>query len=89
MPYTLNGYRMMQPVVRVSRTSRLCCNCGAPRSRPPALPSDAGAPNVTSTCSLGGLVRGRHVAVLWDLDNVHFYSPLSTAPLQVHRVLVG
>ncbi|KXZ47915.1 hypothetical protein GPECTOR_32g528 [Gonium pectorale] len=36
--------------------------------------------------ALRDLLAGRRVALLWDLDNVDFFAPAHTAPLQLQRI---
>ncbi|KAG2484908.1 hypothetical protein HYH03_016294 [Edaphochlamys debaryana] len=39
-----------------------------------------------STAALTALLRGRRVALLWDVDNVDFWAPRDSAPLQLRRL---
>lgn len=49
-----------------------------------ATPTDAAAAAV-----LAPLLAGRDVALFWDLDNVQFFPPAHTAPIQARRITVG
>ncbi|GLC33294.1 hypothetical protein PLESTB_000349700 [Pleodorina starrii] len=39
-----------------------------------------------SDAAFRGLLAGRRTAILWDLDNVDFFAPACSAPLQVRRL---